>query len=253
MESASLTGSVGPAGSCFTLGVLPRFVAFLGFPKEYTKRAKHHRITQMGIVPRVLSLTATASATAILMSPALAQNSVSHFELISSPSNHVRGSNFIVITGGLRKEATPREELRARSWNDVVTLDQEKLRRLVEEHQLGVTPSYALTAGLSGRGALRVVGLRNHEVWDCLLDGSNRSQRRVGRAVDSDDARLRGYEQSVAGAKLVLAYETIHGGVSDVKRELTAIVQAQNNVYAVNKMSPTAYAIAQLGTVDDVE
>ena len=203
----------------------------------------------MGIVPRVLVL----SATACLVCPALAQNSSSHFELISAPSYPVRGSNFIVISSGVRKEPSVRDDIRSKSWNDVVTLDQEKLRRIVEEHQLAVTPAYALAAGLSGRGALRVVGLRERDVWICQLEGANRSLRRLGRVVSSDDARLRGYEQSVAGAKLVLAYEAIQSNSSDIKRELTAIVQSQNSVYAVNKMSSSAYAIAQVGTLEVVE
>lgn len=194
-----------------------------------------------------------------MASAAYAQSGSSPFELIASSNTSSRGSNFVIITSaGIRRDASATEVMldsptRGRlTWDDVAVLRPEKLRTLAQDHSVALEPVFAVSSGRGGRvTSLKIIGLRNKEVWSCSLSGGTRNMQRLGRVLELDDTRLEGYEQSVLGGKLVVAYEGLRNGAShDSRRDpVTAILQSQEDVYSVSKLGSASFNIAPLGMI----
>lgn len=215
-----------------------------------------------------VGLTSLLLLPLVSYSPALAQSGAATLELVSSPNTGSarQGSNFVVIASETRQEAAASGGFRGSatltaldgstatnhtSLADVLTTDPVRLKNIAVAQNLPMIPVYALVSQSAAKKQMRVVGVRDKNVWIAHGQAPHRQLQRLGRVVEKDDARLREYENSVVGARLVLAYETPSRSAGDGKGDLTAVLISQRTFYAVKKLGSSSYAIDQLGVLGD--
>jgi hypothetical protein len=151
-------------------------------------------------------------------------------------------NNYIVITNSLFQSpelstASPAQDANAKGI--VFTTSSSDLSALAEQFQIPFQPVYAIAPRAAQSRMVQVVGVKDSEVW--IGQGQGRGSfsgvRKLGKAVPNSEERLREYENSIAGSRLVLGYE--QGGSS----ELIAILESKQHLYLVRKMSDNSFGI----------
>jgi hypothetical protein len=131
-----------------------------------------------------------------------------------------------------------RGSLQGRALLQSPILDAGDLEELATRFNIPVTPVYAF--GAEGEvGGAEVLGIRDSAVWDVRVTGRLLSLRKVGSSVPVGDSRLRPLEASVAGSKILVAYEGPAG-------ELTAVLISGQGLFSARRLEDKTIAISRV-------
>jgi hypothetical protein len=131
-----------------------------------------------------------------------------------------------------------RASLHSQASESAPIVDARFLEELATRFNIPVAPVYAFGSENEGSGA-EVLGIRDSAVWDVRVSGRLLSLRKVGSTIPVGDSRLRPLEASVAGSRILVAYEGPAG-------ELTAVLLSGQGLFSARRLEDKTIAISRV-------